>query len=245
MNKTLPRRALFDLDDTMYPKSAGVMDIVSQRIDAYMALRLGLDGDTIKRLRPRYWKQYGTTMRGLHLEFGINPNDYLSYVHDFSVVEWLAPNEDLRRALDVLPWHKAVFTNAPAEHAREVLRVLGIEACFDHIFDIRSTGYIGKPDPSAYSCVLSELEAAAEECITFDDSPANLRTAGQLGMITVLVGPAERPNGIDFHIRSIEKVSDVADELARTRRQPKVLSESRHEETCVIAPLTCEEGNSK
>ncbi len=203
----------------MYPKSAGVMDIVSQRIDAYMALRLGLDEGTIRELRPRYWKQYGTTMRGLHLEFGIDPDDYLSYVHNFSVADRLGPNEELRRALDVLPWHKAVFTNAPTEHAQEVLRVLGVEACFAHIFDIRTTGYVGKPDPSAYAYVLSRLGATAEECIALDDSPANLRTARELGMTTVLVGPADRPLGVDFHIRSIEKVAEVADELSRACKQ--------------------------
>ncbi len=196
------------------------MDIVSQRIDAYMALRLGMDESTIQRLRPRYWKQYGTTMRGLHLEFGIDPDDYLSYVHDFSVVGRLAPNEGLRRALDELTWHKAVFTNAPAEHAQEVLQVLGVGACFDHIFDIRTTGYVGKPDPSAYAYVLSKLGAAAEKCIVLDDSLANLRTAAELGMTTVLVGPVERPHGVDFHICRIEEVGDVADKLACDCTQP-------------------------
>jgi putative hydrolase of the HAD superfamily len=197
----------------MYPKSAGVMDMVSQRINAYMALRMGLDDSTIERLRPRYWKQYGTTMRGLYLEFGIDPDDYLSYVHDFSVVGRLAPNEDLRRTLDSLPWSKAVFTNAPAEHAHEVLQVLGVGPCFDHIFDIRTTGYVGKPDPSAYEYVLRKLGAAADECIVLDDSLANLRTASELGMTTVLVGGAEQPHGVDFHIGTIEEVANVAGEL--------------------------------
>ena len=72
MKTCQPRQALFDLDDTMYPKSAGVMDMVSERINAYMALRMSLDDGTIEELRPRYWKQYGTTMRGLQINHQIN-----------------------------------------------------------------------------------------------------------------------------------------------------------------------------
>jgi putative hydrolase of the HAD superfamily len=204
------RYALFDLDDTMYPESAGVMAIVSQRINEYMALRLHMDEATIQELRPHYWKQYGTTMRGLLVEFRIDPDDYLSYVHDFSVAGLLAPNEQLNGVLADLPWHKVVFTNGAKQHAQQVLAALGVGEHFTRIFDITDTGYVGKPDPSAYQCVLNSLGVGAEDCIALDDSIANLRTAKELSMITVLVGSAEKVDGVDFAIARIEEAAEVA-----------------------------------
>ena len=204
------RYALFDLDDTMYPRSTGVMAIVSQRISEYMALRLHMDEATIQELRPRYLKQYCTTMRGLLEEFQINPDDYLSYVHDFSVEELLAPNEELNEVLAHLPWHKVVFTNAAKQHAQQVLAALGVRDHFKRIFDVRATGYVGKPDPVAYQYVLDSLDVTAEDCIALDDSIANLRTAKELSMITVLVGSAEKVDGVDFAIARIEDVAEVA-----------------------------------
>jgi len=216
------RYALFDLDNTIYPKSTGLMDIVSKRIDEYMALRLGMDEATINKLRPCYWKQYGTTMRGLLLEFRIDPDDYLSYVHDFSVAELLAPNERLNEVLADLPWHKVIFTNAAKQHAQQVLAALDVEAHFERIFDIKDTGYVGKPHPSAYHCVLDSLGVRAEDCIALDDSIANLRTAQELNMITVLVGSDERVDGVHFAIARIEEVAEVARQVPHETSTRKI-----------------------
>lgn len=211
--------ALFDLDNTLYPQSTGVMDMVSQRISQYMALRLGMDEATIKELRPRYWKQYGTTMRGLLVEFQIDPDDYLFYVHDFLVAELLAPNHELNQALALLPWRKVIFTNSTRQHAQQVLAALEVEQHFERIFDIKDTGYVGKPHPSAYHSVLDLLATRAEHCIVFDDSIVNLHAARELGMVTVLVGSAARVDGVDLAIAKIEEVAEVVHGgLERVRR---------------------------
>jgi putative hydrolase of the HAD superfamily len=211
------RYALFDVDDTLYAKSAGVMDIVRGRISAYMALRLRMDEETIRELRTRYWRQHGSTMRGLILEFGIDPDDYLSYVHDFSVAGLLSGNERLGSILSALPWHRFVLTSATAEHAQQVLAALGVRDCFERVFDIRATAYVGKPHPAAYQHVLAALGIAAEDCVAIDDSMPNLRTAREMGMITVLVSPTERADGVDFTIGGIEEVAAVAQQIAADR----------------------------
>ena len=207
------QHALFDLDDTLYPKSAGVMQEVSQRINQYMALRLHMDETTIRTLRARYWNQYGTTMRGLLLEHGIDADDYLLYVHDFPVAERLTRNEKLREALAGLSWRKVVFTNSPRKHAQNVLQTLGLSEYFEGIFDIQTTGYVGKPDPVAYQFVLSAVGAQAQECIALDDGLANLHTAAELGMITVFVGSGQPVDGVDFSIAVVEDVSEVANKI--------------------------------
>jgi putative hydrolase of the HAD superfamily len=210
-----PRHALFDLDDTIYPRSAGIMHIVSQRINEYMALRLGMDDATIKDLRPRYWKQYGTTMRGLVVDFGIDPDDYLGYVHDFSVADILTPNPRLDGALAALPWYKSIFTNASERHAQQVLTALGVDSHFERIFDIRHTGYVGKPNPVAYDCVVDSLGTEAQQCIAVDDSIPNLLTAKKMNMVTVLVGSVDQVEAADFTIGRIEDVAGLASEITR------------------------------
>jgi putative hydrolase of the HAD superfamily len=208
--ETLPRCALFDLDDTLYPKSAGVMQEVSKRISQYMASRLQMDETTVQTLRTRYWNQYGTTMRGLLLEYGIDADDYLRYVHDFPVEQWLKPNDRVKEALAGLLWQRVIFTNAPRKHADNVLRALGITQYFERVFDIQTTGYVGKPDPVAYQFVLDAVGALAQECIVLDDGMANLHAAAKLGMITVLVGSDQPADGVDFSIAAVEHVSEVA-----------------------------------
>ena len=198
--------ALFDLDNTLYPKGTGVMEMVSQRISEYMAQRLDFDAATIKTLRPRYFETYGTTMRGLVVEFGIDAEDYLTYVHGFQAERFLSRSDELERVLGQLPWHKVVFTSSPGEHARQVLSALGVEQHFERIFDIRSTGYVCKPDDSAYRFVLKELQAQPEQCLVLDDSLANLRAASALGMLTVWVGSDKSEEGTDWAIPRIEQV---------------------------------------
>lgn len=202
--------ALFDLDNTLYPQSAGIMDVVGQRINNYMASRLGMDETTIKALRPRYWEQYGTTMRGLLLEHGINADDYLDYVHGFSAQEFLTPNAELDRALARLPWRKVIFTSSTREHTQQVLAALAITQHFERTFDIRDTGYICKPDPAAYRFVLESLRLRAEECLLVDDSLPNLQAAARLGMLTVWVGSEQRVEGVAWAIERIESIADMA-----------------------------------
>lgn len=204
------RWGLFDIDNTMYPKNSGVMEAISRRISAYMVERLGMDRAQVRKLRPRYWKEYGTTLRGLYVESGIDPEAYLSYVHDFSVGEMLAPNPELDRVLGSLPWRKVILTSASSEHAHRVLTALGVRQHFERLFGIRDTGYVCKPHPSAYRSVLDALNISAELSIMLDDSIANLRAAGALGMTTVLVGPDHDEDGADFVIRRIEEAADVA-----------------------------------
>jgi putative hydrolase of the HAD superfamily len=198
------------VDNTIYPESAGVMGVVSERIDGFMATRLGMDEALIRQLRPRYWQQYGTTMRGLLEEYQIDAEDYLAYVHDFRADELLARNERLDRVLAGLPWHKVIFTNAPAQHAQQVLEALGVAHHFGRIFDVRETGYVGKPDPRAFHHVLAVLGVQGEACIALDDSMPNLETAKSFGMVAVLVGSAQPVDGVDFSIGTIEEVADVA-----------------------------------
>jgi putative hydrolase of the HAD superfamily len=193
------------------------MQEISRRIDLYMIERVGLTGEQTMALRPRYWDQYGTTLRGLMLEYDVDPNEYLKFVHDFPVEDYLKPDPVLARSLEWLPLRKVLFTNASAEHGQRVMEALGISNHFTRIFDIEFLELVNKPDPDSYRAVLGALGVDGEQCMMVDDSPANLRTAASLGMITVQIGPDHSDFRADFAFDSVSGVHHIVADLEARR----------------------------
>jgi len=179
---------LFDLDETLYSKETGLMAAVSQRINDYMRLRLGIPASQIPELRERYYRRYGTTSRGLYLHHHLDVDDYMIYAHDLPVEEYLSPDPRLDEVLGSIEAEKAVFTNSPCEYVQRVLRALGVEHHFDRIFDIYFLEQINKPDKRAYLKVIEALETDGQDCLIVDDLTRNLKPGKDLGMVTVLVG---------------------------------------------------------
>lgn len=204
---------LFDLDDTLYRKETGLMDLVSQRISEYMRLRLEMDGETVEEVRRRYYDRYGTTSRGLYVHHNLDQEDYFSFVHDVPVEEYLKPDPGLNRMLDSLEAAKVVFTNSTAKHARRVLRALSVASHFQRIIDIDDLDYIPKPDIRAYQKALALLETRAERCVLVDDHPVNLRPGKQLGMITVLIGNQPATEGVDYILEEVTELGQLLDRI--------------------------------
>jgi putative hydrolase of the HAD superfamily len=180
-----PEHFLFDLDDTLYPPSSGCFRLVAGRIHDYVRTRLGLEEQEARALQRRYWQEYGTSLRGLMVHHGVEPQAYLDYVHDVPVESRLAPDPALRAVLERLSGHRHVFSNGPEAYVRRVLRRLGVEDLFDRIFDIAACGYIPKPNAAPYALVARALGAADEACVLVDDAPANLAPAWRRGWFTV------------------------------------------------------------
>ena len=206
------RFALFDLDQTLYPMSSGLMTEVGKLINQYMKERCGFAEPEIIALRDGYFKKYGTTLRGLILHHGVDPADYLEYVHNLPLEQFVAPNPALDKALAGLPLTKVVFTNASKAHAQHVLRLLGVERHFSAIIDVAAIEYLNKPDPGAYDKALAILGARAEECILLDDTDRNLLPGREMGMVTVLVG-SDHSEVAHFAISAIERFPEVITQL--------------------------------
>ncbi|MCD6290715.1 MAG: pyrimidine 5'-nucleotidase [Anaerolineae bacterium] len=179
---------LFDLDDTLYPRQAGVMRRIHELMDDWMVQHLGLGRDEVSTLRSRLYRQYGTTMAGLLAERQINADDFLEYVHNFDPKAFLSPDPALRQALERIPLRRVVFTNGTRAHAQRVLDALGITSAFEQIIDVADVGYVSKPALLAYQRALDILGARPEMCILVEDSPRNLVPAREMGMLTILVG---------------------------------------------------------
>jgi putative hydrolase of the HAD superfamily len=205
---------LFDLDDTLYPTSAGMMREIDVRMNEFMVTQLGFAPEDVARWRKFYWETYGTTLRGLYLERHIAPQAFLNFVHDVDVQKYLHPDEKLEAMLAQLPQRKSVFTNAPADYARRVLRALGVEKYFAEIFDINFIRYESKPTPTAYDRVLAALPVRADECLMIDDATRNLAPAKKLGMTTVWLDgnsatQSQPSDAVDFTIKSIYELAQV------------------------------------
>ncbi|MDP3046323.1 MAG: pyrimidine 5'-nucleotidase [Chloroflexota bacterium] len=212
---------LFDLDETLYPRESGLMGAINERISLYMLERMGMEPDLVRRLRPEYFRKYGTTMRGLAIHHNLDCDDYLTFVHDVPVEDYIKPDPELDAALARIPWRLSIFTNASEAHARRVLAALGVSRHFGHIFDVAAVDYQGKPAVSAYLKVLAVLSARPAECVMADDSVSNLAPAKDLGLVTVLVDDRQRGpvSGADILVAKAAQVADmVADLQAGTRK---------------------------
>jgi len=207
---------LFDLDDTLYSKKTGLMAAIGQRIHQYMQERVGLDPVGARDLRRHYLQTYGTTLKGLQVHYNVDTEEYLTYVHDVPLGDYLQPDEALDRVLAEIQAEKVVFTNATTEHARQVLRFLGVEHHFSRIVDLRATNYVNKPQPGAYLRALDILGARPEECLMVEDSVRNLRPAKELGMGTVLVN-GSGGDGVDFAIDDVIQVGEVFRQIRDSR----------------------------
>ena len=202
------KHVIFDLDETLYPRDAGLMQEIGVRILRYLIERMGFSPDQAEAKRMVYYHKYGTSLRGLMVEEQADAEDYLRFVHDIDLSRYLAPNPALDAMLGRIPLAKCVFTNATREHARRVLDVLGVAGHFPIIIDIRAVDYVSKPDPSAYRRILDRLGASGEECILVEDNPRNLLPGKALGMQTILVDHAEC-GGVDFCVKDVLAVGDV------------------------------------
>jgi putative hydrolase of the HAD superfamily len=205
------RFLLFDLDETLYPRDAGVMQQIGRQIRQYIVREYGTTWDEADALARRYHNEYGTSMRGLLVNQGLDVERYLAYVHDFPL-DGLQPNHQLDALLAGLPAVKVIFTNADRPHAERVLAQLGIRRHFSRIIDVVAVGYIPKPHLEAYTNCLRLLDAHPAECVLIEDTGRNLAPAKQLGMTTVLVDG--NPNDpADYKIPTILELGPVVEAI--------------------------------
>jgi putative hydrolase of the HAD superfamily len=209
------RTILFDLDETLYPRQAGIMEEIRKLMLGYLRSHFDLSLEEADELRREYFVAYGTTLRGLQINHQIDPEGFLSYVHDIPLHKHLQPNPHLDSILASLPQDKVIFTNASREHAESVLDILGIRHHFDRIVDVRDMDYESKPQPGAYDRICTLLEVRPEECVLVEDNIQNLHPAKAIGMTTVLVGDGSISvdGSTDYVIAQVEEIGKVMAQL--------------------------------
>jgi putative hydrolase of the HAD superfamily len=179
---------VFDLDNTLYPAGSNVFPQIHARMTVYISRLLGLSHDEALALQHAYYRAYGTTLSGLMARHHIDPNDYLSFVHDIDLGE-LHPDPELHRALDRLPGLKLVFTNGSREHAERILERLRLSGQIGDIWDIRKSAFIPKPAAGTYRRMVEKTHINPKTSVFFEDLARNLVPAHEMGMTTVWLNP--------------------------------------------------------
>jgi putative hydrolase of the HAD superfamily len=174
---------IFDLDNTLYPASCRLFDQIHARMQRFVALRLGLSPEAALAVQKSYFRQYGTTMRGLMMVDRVDPHEFMRFVHD---VDLSCVPEDpvLAVALAALPGKKIVHTNGSAAHAERLLAHLGIAESFSGIVDIAAAGFEPKPAPAGYLELLRRHRVQPQTAFMVEDIANNLVPAAALGMTT-------------------------------------------------------------
>ena len=189
----------FDLDDTLYPSSSGLWPAIKDRMTLYMIERLGLPEKDVPLLREQYFKMYGTTLRGLQERHNVNKEDYLAFVHDLPVKDYLKPNPIVRDVIGSLPTRNLIFTNADSLHARRVLAALELDDLFETVVDVNAVEPYCKPMAESFAIAMDLAdEPDPRKCVMIDDLPRTTRAALNVGMASLLYGchePTEDASG--------------------------------------------------
>jgi putative hydrolase of the HAD superfamily len=203
---------IFDLDETLYSRSNGLMQEVGRRIEMWLCNHLGLSEEESVLLRREYFQRYGTTLGGLIAEGEVDVQDFLTFVHDTRVEAYLGPDPALDAMLAAIPLRKAVYTNGTSEYAWRVLQTLGVAGHFERVIGIEKVGLRNKLYHDAYERMLTLLDAQGPECIMVEDSTRNLRPAKALGMTTVLVD-GKPDESVDFLVDSVLEVGPLLSQI--------------------------------
>ena len=179
----------FDLDETLYPHNTGLWAELSGRISQYMRERLDFPPDDVIVIREKYFREYGTTLRGLQANYNVDMDDYLAYVHDVPLDRYIHPDPELRAVIASIPARKFIFTNADANHANRVMDIMGLQGLFDGMIDVHVIAPYCKPMPGSFEAALKAAGSPdPRTCVLFDDQARITRAARLLGMYAILVG---------------------------------------------------------
>ena len=204
---------IFDLDNCLYPASAGLFDLIDERMSAYIERLLDCDAQEANRVQNAHFHEYGTTLAGLMKEHGVDPHHFLADVHDIAL-ERLQCDERLGRFLHRLPGRRFVFTNGDEPYARRVLEKIGVGEHFDDLHDIHASSYRPKPDPHGYALLCERFEIDPAHALLVDDMVQNLAPAKALGITTIWVDNGSERGNHNYDGAVVdERISDVGDWL--------------------------------
>ncbi len=180
---------LFDLDNTLYPPSSGVLQDMNRRIGKFCADYFGVDVSVADDMRRDKHMIYGTTLQWLRVCHGLkDPEPYIRAIHPVNIDAYVQADPDLRSFISGIPADYVLFTNSPMEHARRTLKALNLDDLFPRIWDLRRMGYRGKPHRESYERILGDLGLRADEAILIDDNEANISGFKSLGGRVLPVG---------------------------------------------------------
>ena len=174
---------IFDLDNTLYSGQTKVFSEVDKKMSAFISEKMNVDLVKAKEIQKKYFYEYGTTLSGLMKQDGIDPHDFLEFVHDIDI-SWLPKDLKLREELIKIKEKKYIFTNGSHAHVKNITKQLGIDGLFDGAFDIVDANFVPKPHVDPYKKIIEKFDIEPTKSILIEDIAHNLEQAKNLGMKT-------------------------------------------------------------
>ena len=177
---------IFDLDNTLYSADSGIFQQVHDLMGKFVSKHLNVEIKKANEIQRKYYKQHGTTLRGMMDNHGVDPEYFLKEVHklDYSIVD---SNKKLNEELKKLKGRKIVYTNANLQHALDVLDRIELSNFFDNIFDIKMAKYIPKPELQPYEQIIKDFNLNPSRSAMFDDIAKNLVPAKKVGFTSIWI----------------------------------------------------------
>ena len=108
-----------------------------------------------------------------------------------------------------------MFSNSYSGHVGRIINYLGLDGLFEDSLDYDTMNEDCKPQRKAYEMMLEVIhrkhrDVKPEEVLFLDDSLANLKTAKEFGMKTILVGQSSGKHSyIDSYLLDIHQLNHV------------------------------------
>jgi len=177
---------IFDLDNTLYSGKTKVFEQVDKRMSKYISKKLNINVTEAKKIQKNYFYEYNTTLNGMIKNHGIDPDEFLEFVHDINI-DFLKKDKKLAKEIEKLEGKKIIFTNGSRKHAINVTKRIGIDQYFDDIFDIVDAKFIPKPSIEPYKKIVEKHKIDPKLCVLVEDIARNLKPAYEMGMKTIWI----------------------------------------------------------
>lgn len=204
----------FDLDQTLYPPTKKIDDILRQEI-AKKILEKKPRLKTIKKVRDIYEKKYneiGSWTRILDQLGVLNPKEVMyNCSTNVNILKFIKRDEKLIKIIKSinLRYYTFLITSSPEDFSILKLKKIGLEEdFFKYTIFGDSKGFTTKTDPSTFKKFLERSHYLPEEHVYIGDSlKADILPANSLGMKTIAVGNKISDADLSIrHIHDIEKL---------------------------------------
>ena len=177
---------IFDLDNTLYSGKTKVFEQVDKKMSKYISNKLNVTIEEAKKIQKNYFYEYNTTLNGMIKNHKIDASEFLEFVHDIDI-DFLKKDIKLNEELKKLTGKKIIFTNGSKKHAINITQKIGINQCFDGIFDIVDSKFVPKPGLEPYKKLIEKHKIDPKLCAFVEDIARNLKPAYEMGMKTIWI----------------------------------------------------------
>jgi len=204
---------IYDLDDTLYNKTAEFASILDTTMAEALVYDLGLNMDVekAKELVTESYKIYRDGGEIFYRDYGINPRDLFIAYHRRKPVEKIVPYQNLIEKIEKVPAEQYVFTASDRYASEKILKHLGLFDFFkNRYYSVEDFGVFKKnEDSKVYKEFCHKIGVDPKDCLFVDDSYSNLEFAKEAGMTTVRIyykdnSSSKDKSYIDYAYKGIE-----------------------------------------